>query len=160
MAQRTTQPPRRAAARKAPILRPSDFLDHLRRRAALMAPTDIETLVSQASALRRRAVTDGRQRPAFQREIELALDVLSDHAGGRCPQIPYSTVALLAAALFYYLDPLDVIPDCIPVVGTGDDALVMALACREGAAGLERYCVWKGVPTLVVPPAPRGRRTT
>ena len=40
------------------------------------------------------------------------------------------------------------------------DALVMALACREGAAGLERYCAWKGVPAVGVPPAPRGRRTT
>ena len=34
----------------------------------------------------------------------------------------------LAAAVFYYLAPVDVIPDVLPGIGTSDDALVVELA--------------------------------
>lgn len=128
-------------------LSPRDFRDYLLHRAALMAPADVEVLVDEAIPLRRRAVSDGTDRPTFRRQVELALDLLTDHVRDRCPQIPYHTVSLLAAALFYYRDPMDVIPDFVPKVGLGDDALMMAFACKEAAAGIERYRVARESPT-------------
>ena len=47
--------------------------------------------------------------------------------------------------LLYLLDPNDVIPDCLPDIGTSDDALVLELAFEMGAAGIERYCTWKDI---------------
>ncbi len=105
----------------------------------MMAPADVRTLVAQAAALRKRAMRDGIERPAFRRQVEEALDLLADHVAGRCPQIPYLTVASLAAALFYYLDPIDVIPDFVPDVGIGDDALVLRLAFKDAADGIARW---------------------
>ena len=83
--------------------------------------------------------------------------MLQDHAAGLSPQIPYYTVCLLAVAVLYFVDPLDVIPDWIPGVGTADDALVYELAFALARRGVERYCTWKGISTdgILAPPKPR-----
>src|SRR5690606_20037945 len=78
---------------------------------------------------------------------ELALQLVNEHAAGACPQIPYQTVAMLAVALLYLSDPIDVIPDWIPGVGSSDDALVFELAFQLARPGIERYCAWKGIET-------------
>jgi len=39
---------------------------------------------------------------------------LKDHAAGRCPQIPYYSISLLAAGVTYLADQLDFVPDFLP----------------------------------------------
>jgi uncharacterized membrane protein YkvA (DUF1232 family) len=78
--------------------------------------------------------------------MTLALDCLRDHVEGECPQIPYYTIALMAAGVTYFGDELDVVPDFLPG-GTLDDATVMALACELAYEGLERYCTATGRET-------------
>jgi uncharacterized membrane protein YkvA (DUF1232 family) len=81
------------------------------------------------------------------RQIDLALQILTDHAAGRCPQIPFYTIAVLTVALLYFSDPLDAIPDWIPDIGKTDDALVLELAFTIARPGVVRYCDWKGIST-------------
>ncbi len=144
---RTT--PRKASpkAEKIPLLRASDFRSYLNEKAMLMAPGDVQTVLDQADEARRQARNDGENHPLLPRQVDLALRLLEDHDTGECPQVPYYSVALLAVAVLYLLDPVDVIPDWIPGIGTSDDALVFELALELGAAGVERYCTWKGIPT-------------
>jgi len=130
-AQRRTIRPRR----KTPAIRLRDFRNHLLRHAAEIAPADVTALLARAPALRRRAATDGKTRPTLRHDVDLALAILRDHAAGVIPHVPYRTVGLLAAALYYYLDPLDVIPDFVPGVGTADDALVLAYAYKVDHSG-------------------------
>ena len=66
-------------------------------------------------------------------QLELALLCLKDHAAGRCPQIPYYSISLLAAGVAYLADQLDFIPDFLPRLGMIDDALVMEVACEPRA---------------------------
>jgi uncharacterized membrane protein YkvA (DUF1232 family) len=147
---------RRGRTPPQPLLRASDFRAHLRRHAAEIAPDDVTTLVRRAAEVRRRLAAEGGEHPAFVRQATRALHVLADHAAGRVPHVPYWTVAVLAAALFYYLDPVDVIPDVVPHVGLDDDALVMELACREGADGIRRWQAWR--ETMAAGSAPGARR--
>ena len=115
-----------------------------------MAPADIDALLARRAEAVRKAATAGIDHGLFQRQVDVAFRLLDDHLSGAAPQIPYSVVALLGVALFYLLAPMDLIPDFIPGIGMADDALVLELACEMGAAGLERYCTYKGIPSSSV----------
>lgn len=49
----------------------------------------------------------------------------------RDPRVPFRHKAFLGAALGYVVAPVDLIPDFIPVVGSADDLLVLALALNS-----------------------------
>jgi len=127
------------------LLEPSDLRALLFEVANRIAPADVATLMAHEAGLRADAarITSGHL-ALLRRQLELALDCLHDHVRGECPQIPYYTISLLAAAVYYFTDKLDVIPDFLPRIGRLDDAAVMALACQLTAEGLRRYCDWKG----------------
>ena len=152
-------PPRNRRA--LPALTERDFRTHLLQQAARIAPDDVASLVKREREALKKSEHDwrGRQRP--QRQLELALELLKDHVDNRSPQIPYYTVALLASALLYFLDPFDVIPDWVRGAGSSDDALMLELACSLGASGIERYCTWKGIAAGAIvgtpTPSPRAR---
>ena len=117
----------------------------------MIASADIESLLTLDKRAREKAANDSTTHPRLQWQLELALQLLADHAHNQCPQIPYHTVSLLAVAVLYYLNEMDAIPDWLPGVGTADDALVFELAFELGAAGIERYCIWKGLTTEAPP---------
>jgi uncharacterized membrane protein YkvA (DUF1232 family) len=95
----------------------------------------------------------------FQKQMALALDCVRDHVDGECPQIPYYSVSLIGAAVLYFADELDAIPDFLPDIGHLDDAVVVAMACELGADGLHRYCDFKGINAEGLLPARRKLRT-
>lgn len=134
-----------ARSEAASTVHPAEVEAMLEDSAAQLAPGDVRTLLTQESNLRRRFhqtadPTGGR----FHKQLSLALDCLRDHHAGRIPQIPYRTIALLAAALFYFADENDIVPDFLPRIGTLDDAMVIALAFDLGAPGIQRYCDAQG----------------
>jgi uncharacterized membrane protein YkvA (DUF1232 family) len=150
----------RRAARGKALLASSDFTAYLREKADQLAPADLQTLLAQSDTVRSRAEKERDIHPRLLRHVEFSLRLLTDHADGQCPQIPYHTVSLLAVAVLYFIDPLDVIPDWIPGIGTSDDALMFELAFAVGRPGIERYCTWKGISTdgLLLPPPEHARR--
>jgi len=149
-----------ARARRPPLLQSQDFTAYLNEKCAQIASGDLEEVLRQAKAIRARAVSLAAMRPRMQRQIEFALTLVEEHEAGRARQIPLYTIAMMGVALLYFADPFDVIPDWIPGVGSSDDALVFELAFGLGRAGIERYCVWKSLPTEGLLPAPPRPTTT
>jgi uncharacterized membrane protein YkvA (DUF1232 family) len=152
-----------AAPPPEPLFEASDFANYLAEKSALIAPADVEAVVARGDELSAKAVGDADHHPLMRRQVDVALQLLTDHDAGACPQIPYHSVALLAVAALYLLDPNDVIPDFLPDIGTSDDALVLELAFELGAAGIERYCTWKDIPVEGLfarrsKPSPRPRK--
>jgi len=142
-----TVKPRKAAARSTPILRTADIQEIVRDLGWRVAQRDVEQLMSGEETLREqaRALTEP-QYALLREQVPLALDILRDHVDGEIPQIPLSTIAVLAAAISYYDRDIDVIPDFLPHIGRLDDAAVMAMAFQLAEAGIRRYCDWKGLP--------------
>ena len=153
--------PRKAASRstaeQTPLLNPSDIRTILDESARRIAPADIDNLLEGEDALRQRAVdmrTDGL--PLLGDQLSFAIDLLRDYLDDNCPQIPLYTISLLGAAVLYFCDQVDVIPDFLPHIGKLDDAAVMAMAFRLARDGVERYGAWKdrSVAQLLPPAAP------
>ena len=52
-------------------------------------------------------------------------------------------IASLAGALIYFISPVDLIPDWIPMAGFLDDAAILAAVFKLSEADLKFYRRWK-----------------
>lgn len=62
---------------------------------------------------------------------------------GRYRHLPRRSLIAAVAAAIYFLDPLDAIPDFIPVIGFVDDAAVLAWVVSRVRKDLNEFLVWE-----------------
>lgn len=133
---------------RQPYLEANDFRRYLLEKSVVIAPGDVESLIAQRDQVAAKSARDCGAHDLLRRQLRLAMELLGDHVSHRSPQIPYHTVSVLTAAVLYFMNPVDVIPDFIAGVGTSDDALLVELAFELVWPGIERYCTWKGIATV------------
>jgi uncharacterized membrane protein YkvA (DUF1232 family) len=102
-----------------------------------------------------RAATDGRRKLAHLAgavpdalravwdDLGTLIAMLGDYVSGRYRAVPLGSIAAVAAAVLYFLSPIDLIPDLIPVVGYADDATVVLICLKWVHDDLERYRKWR-----------------
>ncbi|MFN8641559.1 MAG: YkvA family protein [Candidatus Binatia bacterium] len=114
-------------------------------RAAFLASGAIGVASRGAAiAAQVRRVSPGRLRQ-FLGRVELTARFVRDIAYGGYPHVPWKTVSALAAALAYFVAPVDAVPDFLPFTGLLDDAAVLSLVFGAAESDLRRYCAWRGV---------------
>ena len=119
-------------------------------RGLRLVQDDAEELADNPSRLRaviRRAQTQLREdrsrlgslRADMPRLVRLGRAI----AGGNYRQLPWKSVAFVAAGLLYFVTPFDLIPDFI--IGTGflDDAVVVAYIMKAIRDDLARFEDWE-----------------
>lgn len=57
--------------------------------------------------------------------------------------IPIGSIIAIISALTYFLSPVDVMPDAIPVIGYLDDAFVVATCWRLVESDVSEYLRWR-----------------
>ena len=83
----------------------------------------------------------------FIKQIRLVLSLLKDFKNKSYTDIPWRSIALLSAAILYFINPFDVIPDILPVFGIADDAVLFATVFKSIQDDLTKYSDWKGLNT-------------
>jgi len=79
-------------------------------------------------------------------QTRLVLELIDDVKSGTYRSIPWRHVAMLTAIALYAVSPADIVPDFIPVLGSLDDVVLMAIATRLARDQLRAYCRFKGYP--------------
>ena len=68
---------------------------------------------------------------------------------GTYRDVPWKSIIVAIAGIFYFLDPIDIIPDFIPVIGYLDDSVVLAFVARTIHSDLEKFRQWeKTIPAM------------
>ncbi|MBI3663448.1 MAG: DUF1232 domain-containing protein [Acidobacteria bacterium] len=80
----------------------------------------------------------------FADDLGAVLRLLRAWVKGRYKVVPWKTIVLALVAVIYFVDPLDLVPDFIPVVGYVDDASVIAFVLRSVRKDLEKFLEWEG----------------
>jgi len=76
-------------------------------------------------------------------DIKDMWNLLIDYWNKKYIDVPWKTIAAIVGALIYFISPVDVIPDFIPVVGYLDDAAVIGFALKMIEKDLSEYRKWK-----------------
>lgn len=71
--------------------------------------------------------------------------MVSDYAKGKYKEVPFATMVGIVVALIYFLSPIDLVPDFIPVAGQLDDAAVIFFAIKAAHNDIAEYKEWKGL---------------
>lgn len=103
---------------------------------------DVQDVAANADAVRKKFDRPGPL-GRFVEDAKLLIAVTRDYAGGRYRVIPWWAIAAIAFALLYVLNPIDLIPDALPVIGVVDDAAVVGICLALVEQQLHEYREWK-----------------
>jgi len=120
----------------------------LRRAAALVASgRPLGRIVAAASAALQHP---GRSLRAVARDAKGLVRMVRAAVTGRYRRLPRRALVAAVAGLVYFLDPLDAIPDFLPVVGLVDDAAVLAWIVSRVRGDLDEFLAWEAEQGTVI----------
>ncbi|MHC4839771.1 MAG: YkvA family protein [Planctomycetota bacterium] len=76
---------------------------------------------------------------AFAKKIPFAKDAVSLYYLLKDPKVAFAAKSTAAIALLYFISPIDLVPDAIPVAGLLDDAAVVGAALGMLGALMKPY---------------------
>jgi len=79
----------------------------------------------------------------FIQDVKILISMVRDYFNGTYREVPWWTIAAVVTTLLYVLNPADLIPDFIPVIGYVDDAAVVAVCLAAIEQDLAKYREWK-----------------
>jgi len=71
------------------------------------------------------------------------------YAQGEYRTIPWKSLLLIVAALVYFINPIDIIPDLMPVVGFTDDFAVLYMVYKSVGDDIEKFLLWENSKTTI-----------
>ena len=81
--------------------------------------------------------------------IPVMISLVKNYAQGKYTTVPYGTILAVLSALIYFLSPIDIIPDFIPLAGYFDDMAVMGLCMKMVNTDIESYDEWRRSQGLI-----------
>lgn len=57
--------------------------------------------------------------------------------------IPWGSIVMVVVGIIYFVSPIDLIPDFIPLAGYVDDATVIAFVLRQVKGDLDKFVAWE-----------------
>lgn len=69
--------------------------------------------------------------------------LIKAYALGQYRDVPWKTILLIVAAIIYFVNPLDLVPDIIPLTGLTDDFAVLLWVYNSVSNEIEKFLAWE-----------------
>ena len=112
------------------------------RRAERITRDDVEGLLGKEATAERLSKKAGFLSKYWE-DIKTSFSLIRDWFNGSYDKVPARMVVSLVGALIYFISPLDIIPDWVPMAGFVDDAAILAFVFKLSEADLNVYRRWK-----------------
>ena len=103
---------------------------------------DVEKVVSRSEEIQRKFSAKGPL-ARFVEDGKLLIAIVKDYWAGAYRQVPYGAIASIVFTLIYVLNPFDLVPDMLPLIGQLDDVAVLGAGLILVEQDLHKYKVWK-----------------
>ncbi|WP_305907648.1 YkvA family protein [Methylomarinum sp. Ch1-1] len=77
------------------------------------------------------------------KDVLLCLELIRDYRSGVYKDIETWAIVAVAFGLLYLINPVELIPDFIPVVGYLDDVAVMVVVLKLVKVEIDKYAQWR-----------------
>lgn len=126
----------------------SEIFDEVKDDSSKVTSEELEEVLKNENQITKKVSRLNFDRfSKFIRQLTLSLQMLKDYKTKAYSNIPWRTIALVVAAILYFINPFDIIPDFLPILGYTDDAIAFAAIFKSAQQDLQDYCQWKGYNT-------------
>ncbi len=116
--------------------------DFVTRGASRMTGRDVDSVAARAGEIQEKFERPGPL-GRFVEDARLLISLVKDYRAGRYRALPWWALAAIAFALLYVFDPIDLLPDALPVIGVLDDAAVVGICLTLVEQQIQEYKHWK-----------------
>lgn len=116
--------------------------EYVKEGAESVTPKDIQTVDEQAEDIKKQFSARGPLK-RFIEDGRVLRALIRDWRTGNYRQALYGTIAAVAFALLYVINPFDIVPDVLPFIGAVDDATVIGACLMLVERDLKKYRAWK-----------------
>jgi uncharacterized membrane protein YkvA (DUF1232 family) len=124
----------------SPLSRSSDTF--VLKKAKLITKEQIDSVIRKAKAIQQK-ISESESLTRVLSDVQLCQNLLKDYRAGRYRDVPKCVIAVIALVLLYLVNPIELIPDVIPVIGYLDDVALVAVALKLTKDELRKYSEWK-----------------
>lgn len=110
--------------------------------ASQITGADVEKVIDKAEDIRKK-FNPGGPLGRFIEDGRLLVALVKDYWSREYRQIPYATIAAAVFSLLYVFNPLDFMPDILPIIGQIDDSMVVGACLLLVEQDLRAYKRWK-----------------
>jgi uncharacterized membrane protein YkvA (DUF1232 family) len=99
-------------------------------------------LTSLSEKLSRVKWKSARLQKARQKLIVLS-KLVKSYINGQYREIPWKAIVSILASIIYFINPFDLIPDVVPIIGFTDDISVLLWVYNSVSDEIEKYLEWE-----------------
>lgn len=118
---------KRSTGRAGRILQNPERLYHLLRNVVTKAKSD-----------------DGNDLLAkIKNKLSLAVSLVRNYASGEYRDVSRTSILSVVVALIYFVSPIDLIPDFVPMLGFADDLALLTFVLGKLGDEMEKFQLWQ-----------------
>lgn len=112
----------------------------VRSGAGKMSEDDVKKVLGKEDEIKGKFTG---QLEKFFEDVKLFFMMLKDYWNARYREVPWWVIAAMVFTLLYVLNPFDLIPDAIPLLGQIDDVAVMIICLKMIGSEVQKYRIWR-----------------
>lgn len=87
--------------------------------------------------------TDKKTTAKLNDSLRLFIRIINAYTSKEYTYVPWKTICLLVAGLIYFIYPIDLIPDFIPIAGIIDDVALIAWIYESIKEDIDNFLEWE-----------------
>ena len=112
-------------------------------KALLKDPVKLNQVLSAAKEKMTGIQFDNEKVGAFVNKVKVLIRMVKAYVKGEYKSVPWKTLLAILAGIVYFVMPLDLVPDFIPITGFLDDFTVIMLITNAFQSDIENYRLWE-----------------